>query len=208
MSHSSNSNEDSGEHSSDTTTFTSTDDLSSSYSHSESESNFITHVISKYGFNENGEDDDNDESIENLFETVYEEWNTNHKVSFDDPHEILKTIPIAYLYSYYDTIQETLRDIFGNNLDNSRCIQMLDEKYIDHDSIMMDFGNLDENLYLVGSVHSFENSSEESNNDNNTTFCVGLTIQDEEDIVHSECSCGNYGEMKYILSPIYIDLCS
>lgn len=174
------------------------DDSSNSSDSSESmdDHEFIDHVIEKYGYDKSNSDD-SDYEAENLFEKLFEDLKEGKNVECD-PHDVMKSVPIAYLYSYYDTIYETMRAAFGEDIDNSNCVQLFDEEVIDHNEIMMEYSNLEENAYLVGTAHP---ASEEDY----TTYCIGLSIQnDDGENIHNECSCGNYGEMKYIKEEIYI----
>ena len=162
---------------------------------------FIDHVIEKYGYYDKIDiSDDSDyegESVENLFEKLFEDLKEGKNIECD-PHEVMKSVPIAYLYSYYDTIYETMRAAFGADIDNSNCVQLFDEEVIDHNEIMMEYSNLEDNTYLVGTAHH-------ASDDDYTTYCIGLSIQnDDGENIHNECSCGNYGDMKYIKEEIYI----
>ena len=183
---------------------------SSNYSSSESmdDHQFIDHVIEKYGYYDKINIDDicddsnyEGESVENLFEQLFEDLKEGKTINCD-PHEVMKTVPIAYLYSYYDTIYETMRGVFGGDIDNSSCVQLFNGEVIDHDGIMMDYSNLDDNTYLIGTTHP-------ASEDDYTTYCIGLSIQnDDGENIHTECSCGNYGDIKYIKHAIYLDLAS
>jgi hypothetical protein len=172
-----------------------------SFSESMDDHQFIDHVIEKYGYYDKIDSDDSDyegESVENLFEQLFDDLKEGKDIHYD-PHEIMKSVPIAYLYSYYDTIYETMRAAFGEDIDNSSCVQLFNGEIIDHDGIMMDYSISDENTYLVGTTHSVD--GEEC-----MTYCIGLSIQnDDGENIHNECSCGNYGDMKYIKHEMYIN---
>lgn len=161
----------------------------------------INQIVSRYGYNNTSEESHSDDELEcdNLFESVLEEWETSKVCQIHNPHDILKTIPISYLYSYFDTIQSTMFDIFGeSNIYTSECVQVFDNTYIDHEVLFIDYADKDEDTFIVGFRHKL-------NNGKNDDQCVGLQIEDcEGKQLHRECSCEKYGEMEYIKIPIQL----
>ena len=153
----------------------------------------IDEIINKYGYNSSQSESDEIDG-ENIFESVLEEWESSRVCQIDDPHDILKTIPVSYLYSYFDTIQSTIFDIFGeNNIYTSECVQVFDNTYIDHEVLFIDYADKEEDVYIVGFKHKSENNE----------YCVGLRIDNSHDKqIHCECSCEKYGDMEYIKIPI------
>ena len=155
----------------------------------------IDEIINKYGY-DLSESDSQSIDGENLFESVLEEWESSRICQIEDPHEILKTIPVSYLYSYFDSIQSTIFEIFGeSNIYNSECIQVFDNTYIDHEVLFIDYADKEEDSFIVGFRHKLENGEQ----------CVGLRIDNSHDEqIHCECSCEKYGDMEYIKIPIVL----
>lgn len=166
----------------------------------------INEIVDRYGYQSESQSEASDE---NLFESVSEEWEKSGLCLFDDPQDVLRTLPVSYLYSYFDSIQSTMFKIFGeSNIYNSECVQVFDNTYIDHEVLFIDYADKDKDYFIVGFKHDANNSNSSEysrSSDDQRKYCVGMQIIDSQgESFHRECSCEKYGEMEYIKIPILI----